>query len=165
LAEASGRVFAIGRAYERLSYDADIENIDLGAYLRAVCTNAICVSSNCKLDFDSAHGIQLHADQAISLALIVSELVTNAVKYAFPNRHKGHISVRLVRQDADTALVSVRDDGTGLPADFDLSKSKGLGMRSVTALAKPLGADITRNPRVNGNEFVVLVPCEQISES
>lgn len=93
------------------------------------------------------------------MALIVNELVTNAVKYAFSNRHEGHISVRLVRQDATTALVSVRDDGTGLPADFDLSKSKGLGLRIVTALAKQLGADITRNPRVDGNEVVVLVPC------
>jgi two-component sensor histidine kinase len=165
LAEASGRVSAIGRAYERLSYDADIENIDLRAYLQAVCADAIGASSNCKLDFDGAHGIQLHADQAISLALIVNELVTNAVKYAFSNRHEGHISVRLVRQDANTALVSVRDDGTGLPADFDLSKSKGLGLRIVTALAKQLGADITRNPRVDGNEFVILVPCEQSSES
>jgi two-component sensor histidine kinase len=165
LAEASGRVFAIRRAYERLSYNADIENIDLGAYLQAVCADAIGASSNCKLDFDGAHGIRLHADRAISLALIVNELVTNAVKYAFSNRHEGHISVRLVRQDANNALVSVRDDGIGLPADFDLSKSKGLGMRIVTALAKQLGADITRNPRVDGNEFVVLVPCDQFSES
>jgi two-component sensor histidine kinase len=165
LAEASGRVSAIGRAYERLSYDADIENIDLGAYLQAVCADAIGASSTCKLDFHGAHGIQLHADQAISLALIVNELVTNAVKYACSNRHDGHISVHLVRKDANTALVSVRDDGTGLPADFDLSKSKGLGMRIVTALAKQLGADITRNPRVDGNEFVVWVPCEQFSES
>jgi two-component system, chemotaxis family, CheB/CheR fusion protein len=58
----------------------------------------------------------------------------------------------------------VRDDGIGLPHNFDLSMSKGLGMRIVTALAKQLGADITRTSQVEGNEFVVLVPCEQISE-
>ena len=115
LAEASSRVSAIGRAYERLAYDADVENIDLGAYLQAVCADAITASSNCKLHFDGAHGIWLYADRAISLALIVNELVTNAVKYAFSNRHEGHIYVRLVRQDANTALVSVRDDGIGLP--------------------------------------------------
>ena len=160
LAEASSRVSAVGRAYERLAYDADVENIDLGAYLQAVCADAITANSNCKLHFDGTDGIWLYADRAISLALIVNELVTNAVKYAFSNRQEGHVFIRLVRHDANTALVSVRDDGIGLPPDFDFSTSKGLGMRIVTALAKQLGADITRNPQVDGNEFVVLVPCE-----
>ena len=165
LAEASSRVSAVGRAYERLAYDADVENIDLSAHLQAVCADAITVSSNCKLHFDGAQGIWLNADRAISLALIVNELVTNAVKYAFLNRHEGHIYVRLVRPNANEALVSVRDDGIGLPSDFDLSTSKGLGMRIVTALAKQLGADITRTPQVDGNEFVVSVPCEQASDN
>jgi two-component sensor histidine kinase len=158
LTEASSRVSAIGRAYERLAYDADIENIDLGAYLQAVCADAITASSNCKIHFDGVPGIRLYADRAISLALIVNELVTNAGKYAFQDDHEGHIYVRLVRQDANTALVSVRDDGIGLPPHFDLSTSKGLGMRIVTALAMQLGADIKRTPQVNGNEFVVTVP-------
>src|SRR6476659_7509279 len=165
LAEASSRVSAIGRAYERLAYDADFENIDLSAYLQAVCADAISAGSNCKLHFEGIPGIRLSADRAISLALIVNELVTNAVKYAFSNRDDGRIYVRLARQDAGTALVSVRDDGIGLAADFDLTKSKGLGMQIVTGLAKQLGADITRIILGEGNEFVVRVPCEQISET
>jgi two-component sensor histidine kinase len=115
--------------------------------LQAVCADAITANSNCKLHFDGADGIWFCADRAISLALIVNELVTNAVKYAFSNDHEGHIFVRLVRQDVNTALVSVRDDGTGLPPNFDLRMSKGLGMRIVTALAKQLGADISRTPK------------------
>jgi two-component sensor histidine kinase len=165
LSEASNRVSAIGRAYERLAYDADFENIDLGSYLLAVCSDAVSPGSNCKLHFDGSRGIWLSADRAISLALIVNELVTNAVKYAFSKRHDGHIYVRLVRQDANTALVSVRDDGIGLAADFDLTKSKGLGMQIVTAFAKQLGADITRTTQGEGNEFVVSIPSEQISET
>jgi two-component sensor histidine kinase len=160
LADASSRVSAVGRAYERLAYDGDVENIDLRTYLQAVCADAMNASCNCKLHFDGADGIWLYADRAISLALIVNELVTNAVKHAFPNGHEGHIFVRLVRQDANTALVSVRDDGIGLPPDFDLSMSKGLGMRIVAVLAKQLGADISRPSQVEGNEFVVSVPCE-----
>ena len=108
LAEASSRVSAIGRAYERLAYDADVENIDLGAYLQMVCADAIPASSNCKLHFDGARGIWLSADRAISLALVVNELVTNAVKYAFSNRHVGHIYVRLVRQDLNTGRICAR---------------------------------------------------------
>src|SRR5262249_48372652 len=98
LAEASSRVSAIGRAYERLAYDADVENIDLCTYLQAVCADAITSSPNCKLRFDGAPGIRLYADRAISLALIVNELVTNAAKHAFQDRHEGNIDGRLVRQ-------------------------------------------------------------------
>src|SRR6188508_1223680 len=85
LADASSRVSAVGRAYERLAYDGDVENIDLRTYLQAVCADAMNASCNCKLHFDGADGIWLYADRAISLALIVNELVTNAVKHAFPN--------------------------------------------------------------------------------
>jgi two-component sensor histidine kinase len=55
----------------------------------------------------------------------------------------------------------VRDDGIGLPTDFDVTKSKGLGMQIVAALTKQLGADFVRKSRSDGNEFAILVACEQ----
>jgi two-component sensor histidine kinase len=165
LSEASGRVSAIGRAYERLSHDADVEDINLGPYLHEVCADAIsAAASHCKLDFDAVQGIQLDADRAISLALIINELVTNAVKYAFPNRSYGHIWVRLARQNENTALISVRDDGIGLPACFDLSKSRGLGMRIVAGLSKQLAAAISHRGDVDGTEFVLMVPLQRLTE-
>jgi two-component sensor histidine kinase len=164
LAEASGRVSAIGRAYERLSYDADVEDIDLGPYLREVCADAIRTASYCKLDFEAIQEIQLNADRAIQLALIINELVTNAVKHAFSNRADGHIWVRLSRQDENAALISVRDDGIGLPAGFALSKSLGLGMRIVTGLSKQLGASISHRGDVDGTEFVLMVPLQRLIE-
>jgi two-component sensor histidine kinase len=164
LMEASGRISAVGRAYERLSYDADLENIDLGAYLQKVCADAANISSH-KLNFDAASGIQLDVDRAIRLALIVNELVTNAAKYAFSDRPNGQIWVRVARPDANAALVSVRDDGVGLPAGFDFSKSKGLGMRIVAALAKQLGANITQHAGIDGTEFALLLPLERRSEN
>ena len=160
LADASRRVSAIGRAYERLAYDADIEKIDLGAYLKEVCTDAFDVASLCKLEFDGATGIRLDPDRAISVALIVNELITNAAKHAFSQRTDGYIQVRLVRRDFNTALITVRDDGIELPADFDIKNSKGLGMRIVTALSEQLGASITQHARATGKEFAVLVPCD-----
>jgi len=96
------------------------------------------------------------------LALVVNELVTNAAKYAFPHRVDGHIWVSLVRRDANIVLVSVRDDGVELPADFDIKNSKGLGMRIVAALSEQLGASITHHACENGKEFSVLFPCESV---
>jgi two-component sensor histidine kinase len=160
LAEASTRISAVGHAYERLSYDTDVEHIDLGAYLKEVCADAVSMSSHCKLDFDAAPGIRLHTDRAIPLALVVNELVTNAAKYAFAGRSNGQIRVHVAQPDADTALVSVSDNGVGLPAGFDISKSKGLGMRIVTALAKQLAAGVTQRSDADGTEFALSVPLE-----
>jgi len=158
LKQASGRVSAIGRAYERLAHDADIEKIDLGAYLKEVCTDAIGVTSHCRLEFDGEKELRLNPDRAISLALIVNELVTNATKYAFPHRTDGQIWVRLVRESANMALVSVRDDGVALSPDFDIKNSKGLGMRIVAALSEQLGASISQHEHDIGKEFTLSVP-------
>ena len=164
LKEASNRVSAIGRAYERLSRDGDLEQIDLGTYLQEVCADAIGVASHCKLEFEGGKEIRLEPDRAISLALVVNELVTNAAKYAFPHRSDGQIWVRLVRPAANSALLSVRDDGVELPADFDIKKGKGLGMRIVAALSEQLGATITQSSYDNGKEFSVLFPCDVLSD-
>ena len=152
LDEASGRVSAIGRAYERLAYDADIENIDLGPYLKEVCADAISGCSHCKLDFDAAEGVQLNTDRAISLALIINELVTNAVKHGSADRSDVHIWVRLERHEK-TARISVRDNGVGLPADFELGKSRGLGMRIVARLSEQLQAAINYRGGADGTVF------------
>ena len=92
------------------------------------------------------------------MALIINELVTNAAKYAYPDRSGGPIRVRLVPEGSDAVLVSVRDEGVGLPVGFDLTKSKRLGTRLVTALAKQLNAALTQPPVDAGVEFALRVP-------
>jgi two-component sensor histidine kinase len=165
LAEASNRVSAIGRAYERLAYDTEFDSIDLGPYLQEVCADSVRSSSHCQLDIDAAPGIRLHPDRAIPIALIVNELVTNATKYAFSDRSNGHIWVSLARRNANTISISVRDDGIGLPSGFDLTKSKGLGLRVVTTLAKQLDGNIAQVAVADGTEFMLQVPVEHLSES
>jgi two-component sensor histidine kinase len=165
LTEATGRISAIGRAYERLSYDADVERIDLARYLQEVCGDAMSVAPHCQLEFDAAPGMQLDPDRAISLALIVNELVTNAVKHGLSDRPDGHIWVRLARPDESTALISVRDDGVGLPAGFDLGRSRGLGMRIVAGLSKQLEATISHRAEADGTEFALVVPLQRRAES
>jgi two-component system, sensor histidine kinase PdtaS len=64
-----------------------------------------------------------------------------------------------VSEVADTTLLlSVSDNGPGLPADFDMAKSKGLGMRVVMALTKQLGGNITHNSGGDGTEFILSIP-------
>ena len=161
LAEASSRVSAIGRAYERLSYDPDVENIDLGPYLKEVCKDATSGGPPCELHFEASHEIQLDADRAISLALLVNELVTNAIKHGSAGRPDGHIWVHLSRNDENIGIISVRDDGVGLPTGFDLGKSTGLGMRIVARLSEQLHATISHRTGTDGTEFALSVPLQR----
>jgi two-component sensor histidine kinase len=163
LQEASTRISAIGRAYERLAYNADYENIGLVSYLREVISDLETAVAPCKVQLEAPEEIQFAADRAILVALIINELVLNAGKYAYPDSACGSIWVRLVRTDDDHVLVSVRDEGIGLPAGFDPTTSKRLGSRLIHALAKQLGAELTRPFTAVGTNFTLLFPLVHVT--
>lgn len=158
LQEASTRISAVGRAYERLAYNADYENIGLSSYLREVISDLETAVAPCKVELEAPEEIQFAADRAILVALVINELILNAGKYAYPESGSGSIWVRLVRTDNDHVLVSVRDEGIGLPAGFDPTTSKRLGSRLIHALAKQLGAELTRPFTAVGTNFTLLFP-------
>ena len=165
LSEASVRISAVGRAYESLAYHADYENIDLVAYLREVIADLQTAVAPCKISFDAVAEIQFGADRAILVALIVNELVSNASKYAYPDCPDGQIWVALRQTDENSVLVSVRDEGVGLPGGFDPGKTKRLGTRLVTALSGQLGAALTRPASNNGTRFELVVPIASTASS
>lgn len=158
LNEASTRISAVGRAYGRLAYNADYEDIDLVAYLREVIGDLEVAVAPCKIHFEAPEEIQFSADRAILVALIINELALNAGKYAYPDGPEGSIWVRLAQTEEQSILISVRDEGVGLPADFNPMTSKRLGTRLVNALAKQLGAELTRPSSTKGSNFMLLVP-------
>jgi two-component sensor histidine kinase len=160
LTGASSRVSAVGRAYERLAYNADHDNVDLVEYLRQIVGDLEPTVAPCKIEFDAPEEIQFAADRAILVGLILNELVSNAGKYAYPDCPGGSIWVRLVQPDNKSVLVSVRDEGAGLPLGFDPTASKGLGTRLVNALSKQLGAELTRPMSPIGTDCELLVPLE-----
>jgi two-component sensor histidine kinase len=163
LNEASARVNAVGRAYERLAYNADYEKIDLAEYLREVTGDLEPIVAPCKVQLDAPDEIQIAADRAILVGLIINELVSNAGKYAYPDRPGGLIWVRLFQSDENSILVSVRDEGVGLPVGFDSTTSKRLGTRLVNALSLQLGAELTRPTSPIGTNFTLVVSLKPAS--
>ena len=161
LNEASSRISTVGRAYERLAYDTDHEKIGLVAYIREVLDDLKVAVEPCQLLLEAPEEIPFAADRAILVALIINELVLNAAKHAYPDRSGKTISVRVVQSERTTVLVSVSDEGVGLPAGFDPSKSKRLGTRLVTALSRQLDAVLTHPVSPHGTNFTLLVPLER----
>jgi two-component sensor histidine kinase len=158
LMEASTRILAVGRAYNRLAYNADNENIDLVAYLREVAEDLETAVAPCKIQLDTPKEIQFAADRAILVALIINELISNAGRHAYPDSPDGVIRLQIVLSDDKAVSISVSDDGVGLPTDFNPALTKRLGTRIVQALAGQLGAELTRQQSTGGTHLTVVVP-------
>jgi two-component sensor histidine kinase len=160
LREASSRIAAIARAHQRLYGSAQIEMLDLGAYLSDICHDLCEAVPDCEVFVSAVEGIQIATDTAIPIALIVNELMLNSAKYAYPGR-SCQAWLTLTRPQEDTIIVSVRDEGVGLPPDFDITSGKRLGMRIVTALSQQIKADLQVQRRTPGAEFLLAIPVQQ----
>ncbi|MBS0250186.1 MAG: GAF domain-containing protein [Proteobacteria bacterium] len=158
LGEASQRVHAVARAHERLYQSDNVEMLDLGNYIELVSQDLMATLTDCDIRIDVEKEIIVPTDRAISLALVETELVTNAAKYARAGAKGATIWVTLVRVDEKTAKLSVRDEGVGFPLDFTPEKSKSLGMRIIASFAQQLDARVEIQRHSPGTEFIVTVP-------
>jgi two-component sensor histidine kinase len=157
LGAASNRIGAIARAHQRLYSSNEIHKLDLSAYLREVCRDLESAIPGCQIAVTAVDGIEIATDRAIPAALLVNELVTNIAKYACkPGECRAWLT--LSRGPADTITISVRDEGTGLPPDFDLKSKRRLGMQLINAFVTQLKGDLTIRRLEPGTEFTLTVP-------
>ena len=160
LQEASSRIMAIGRAHDRLYRSPQIEKIEMSDYLSDICKDLNQIVPNCDILFDASGQFFFNTDQAINIALVVTELITNAAKHAYPDGRRGPIQVRVGRVDDTVAGISVRDEGSGLAHDFEITKGNGFGMRLVKALVKQTHGQFRIEQHPRGTEFVLEIPIE-----
>ena len=164
LQEAAGRISAIARVHQRLNQTVQIESLDLGAYLTDLCRDVDEVAATCQITAEIVPGIEIATVRAISTALLVNELIANAAKHAYPKESSARVWVNLTKADENKIVISIRDEGVGLPSGFDLKSGKGLGMRIIGALAKQLDAEIQIQARHPGTEFRILMPLKPDAE-
>lgn len=145
--EIAQRLTAVGKIYSQVHQSGDLSTIDVAVYLREVCAEITRAfgSDTFKLR-TRLEPIIVDADTALPLGLIVSELVANAFKHAFKNRNDGEVLVR-VSELGDRGILTVRDNGCGLPATVRPNAS-GLGL--VEALAKQIGGTYRAKTRPEG---------------
>lgn len=156
--EAQARVNAIARAHERLYRSTEFTHLDVTGYLCEVCADLNAGNIHC----DGPRGIMIATDRAISLALLVSELVTNSMKYAYPNQ-PGPVRVTVAPIADDKLQISVADEGVGLPEDFDPEVPRTLGIQLVKSFAQKLDASVEFHRRQPGTEVAVVMPREMHS--
>jgi two-component sensor histidine kinase len=158
LEDATLRVGAIARVHEQLYKSLDVERFDVGRYIEAICKDLGASFAQCEIHVQAQPGIVISTDRAISSALIVNELVSNAAKHAYQNQGAGSVWVNVATTGVDSFFIAVRDEGGGLPEGFQFGKGKGLGARMVRALAEQLNASLDIVAHHPGVEFVVAAP-------
>ncbi|HEX3367628.1 sensor histidine kinase [Phenylobacterium sp.] len=160
LEEVEVRIQTVGQLHHLLALGENGGLIDVSEYLRSICgilSQSVCSSRSIDLRCD-ARTAMIAPQAAALLGLIVTELVTNAVKYAHPAGTTGRVSV-LCRHDRGGGLIlSVSDDGVGLPEGFDPRVDGGLGMRVVRSLADQLDAELDFDSGPLGLTVTVTAP-------
>ncbi len=161
LHESERRVMAMAVIHERLYSHKRMDRIDFREYAEVLSEDLIASYAPSGTEIErvfSVDSIELNIEQAIPCGLILNELITNALKYAFPVNGRGSIAVNLDALPDDKLRLSVSDNGRGLPSDFDWKKSKSLGVTIVNLLTKQLGGALKIDSSGSGTTFTVLFP-------
>ena len=154
--EACNRVMMVARVHERLYKGETVRSVDLGAYLRDLCGDiGLAALADRHRIIVEAEPVTLSPQQAVPLGLIANELVTNALKYAYPQGAGGEVRVAC-RRLADRRLgLTVADSGAGLPEGFDPQTARSLGMRLICAFVQQLEGELRVETGPAGTRFEV----------
>jgi len=139
--QAIARVFAIAESHRALHQSADLRTVVLGRVLADICEHLGQLSTTVAIGCSCEAGIELDAERAIPLGLIVSELLTNAFRHAYPDGKRGMVRVR-AGLDRETIEIAVSDDGVGM-AENAGGGPGSLGRTIVKALVRQIGAEFT----------------------
>jgi two-component sensor histidine kinase len=161
LRRAAERVDAVALIHRRLYTSNDVEFVEMDKYLDGLVSEfrrALEADGGITRIELRAEPVRVETDRAVSMGLIVNELVTNALKYAYRGREPGAVRVWLTPGASGGLRLGVEDDGVGLPLGPRPAKGTGVGGVIVAAMADTLHATITHDPDWNGTRFVLEMP-------
>ncbi len=156
--ESQNRIRTMALIHEKLYKSKDLAKIDLKEYLRSLTTDLIQSYGEKvgRITFKvDAEDISLGIDTAIPCGLIINELISNALKYAFPDNRKGEIRVAFHRNKGKVELI-VADNGVGLPENINLESAESLGLRLVSILVRDQLHGTVHLERDGGTEFRIV---------
>ncbi len=169
--ESQRRIRAMALVHEMLYQSESLAKIDMNEYVQRLCTNLIQSYGPEKANIVRfVDDLQLGLEQALPIGLILSELAANAFKHAFPSDSSGKgtgstrgsqgtIQIELRRMLSGFTLLSVSDNGVGLPTEFDIESEKSLGLKLVHLLTRQIGGQLSVI-NAAGTTFTIEIPHE-----
>lgn len=139
LNDSEGRIRTMALVHEKLYKSGNLAGIDLGNFLQNLAEDLLRYykesTGNVRLQME-VDEVSFGIDTIIPCGLIVSELVTNALKHAFPDRRGGEIVISLKKREGGKYELDVADNGIGIPGGLDIHKTETLGLQLVTSLVE-----------------------------
>ncbi|HXX55336.1 MAG TPA: PAS domain S-box protein [Methanoregula sp.] len=160
LRECENRVITMALVHESLYQSGNLANINARQHLTHLVNNLLMSEEQerqIRLEAD-IEDLQLELNAAIPCSLIINELVTNSMKYAFTGRQAGTIRISLHGEPGGMLRLGVGDDGIGMPEGMDPSMTKSLGLKLVTRLVRDQLKGTLAIQRENGTLFVIRFP-------
>jgi PAS domain S-box-containing protein len=161
LRESQNRVMSIALVHEKLYQSKSLARIQYQDYLKTIAENLLqsygIPPGKIRIDIN-ADNVVLPISKAIPISLMINEMLSNSLKYAFPDDRTGVIIVD-IQKEGDQHTLVVRDDGIGLPEGFDLDHTETLGLQLVNSLVGQILGTITLN-RTRGTEFRIAFSLE-----
>ena len=161
LHEVTARIAIVGHMHRLLSTRPGSDQAEFGPHLRELCRlfiSALAAPDHWELIETSTADCPVNAEHFLPLSLIVTEVVTNSLKYAHPAGAPGKLTVGCHREPGGSIVIEVADDGVGFPEGFDLAASGGIGARTIHVLAQQIGAEISFDSRPTGLRFALRLP-------
>ena len=173
--ESQDRVISMALIHEELHKSEGLDTLNFSSYIQELAENLFLTyrlrDIDISLNTDLEEHIFFDMDTAVPLGIIINELVSNSLKHAFPGRDKGEIRIKLCREKTkefinsmeestdedfqDTSLIlTVSDDGIGIPESLNLENPDSLGIQLVTTLVDQLEGELELK-RNNGTEFTI----------
>lgn len=186
LRESQNRIMSIALIHRELYRDMGTNNVNFSTYLRELAENLLETykigDSRVILYVDLEENVLLDVDTAVPLGIIINEIFSNSLKYAFPDRKPGEIRISLVRKnpgkfennslherknkglEGDTRFIlTISDNGVGIPETFNIEKSDSLGLQLIHVLIDQLDGKVKLN-RNNGTEFIIEFTAQDCSK-
>jgi two-component system response regulator len=155
--ECRNRVKSMAIIHEVLYQSKDLAKVNFADYIKSLVSNLVrsygAGSSGIDIKIDVGE-VRLDIDTAIPCGLIINELVSNALKYAFPNGRRGQIIIDFHDTDTHRYVLMVKDDGVGLPEGLNFHNTETLGLQLVSTLTDQLRGNLELN-RNDGTEFKI----------
>jgi len=156
LLESQNRVKSMAMIHERLYQSGDFTRIDISEYIEKLLADLFytyATSNEQVTSIINVDNLSLNIETAIPCGLIISEIVSNSLKYAFPGGRKGKLTVSLKAGDEWNELI-ISDDGIGFPEELDFKNTETLGLQLVHSLVGQIDGEITLD-RSQGTKFTI----------
>jgi PAS domain S-box-containing protein len=159
LIECQRRVRTMALVHEKLYQSRTMGVINATEYIKSLIAdlmNSYTVATPVDVTVD-VDDVSINLDMAIPCGLIINELVTNSLKYAFAGRESGRLSLVMHHREDHTFCLTVQDDGVGLPPDYEARSTESLGTQLVTVLVHQLGGEM-KTESDHGARFTITFP-------